>query len=85
MRLDVYNEEGLINLASALVSNARQDYDIRIKSHDFLSARMLADSDSRGLVGIIVGYATGDRESMKKEVELKIEKERSRYNGVKKL
>lgn len=85
MRLDIYDEKGLMRLAETLVSNARQDYDDRIKSHDFLSARMLADEDSRGLVGIIVGYATGDHEAMKKEVELKIEKERSKYYGAKKL
>ena len=76
---------GLMRLAETLVSTARQDYEDRIKSHDFLSARMLADKDSRGLVGIIVGYATGDCEAMKKEVEIKIEEERSRYNGIKKL
>lgn len=85
MRLEEYDERGLMNLAEALVSNAREDYDARIKSHDFLSARSLADKDSRGLVGYIVGYATGDHEFMKKEVEAEIKKERSKYYGFKEL
>ena len=85
MRLEEYDERGLMNLAEALVSRAREDYDARIKSHDFLSARNLADKDSRGLVGYIVGYATGDHEFMKKEVEAEIKKERSKYYGFKEL
>lgn len=85
MRLEEYNEDGLMNLAAALLACARQDYDARIKSHDFLSARLQADYDSRGIVGYIVGYATGDHEFMKKEVEAEIKKERSKYYGFKEL
>lgn len=74
--INEYTDEGVINLASAILEDARNDYKAHLSVCNDLQARINAKMDSKGIVGAIVEYATGDREFMLKEVEEEI---RRRY------
>ena len=65
-------DEGVINLAIALLEQAVEEYQIHLDVCNDIQARVCADIDSRGLVGKILEYATGDRNFLVKEVEKKI-------------
>lgn len=78
---DVDND-GIINLMSALLIQARQDYELSLNYCDPISARNKADYDARGIVGYIVGYVTGDKYFFAKEVDRRIDEER-RKHGIK--
>ena len=65
-------DEGVINLATALIKQAVEEYQAHIDVCNDIQARACADMDSRGLVGTILAYATGDRNFLVKEVEKKI-------------
>lgn len=63
------DENGLINLATALIEQAKHDYDVLIENGDYPNAKYMADRDSRGLIGYILSWCTDDPEYFKKEVE----------------
>lgn len=74
--INEYTDEGVINLAIAILEDARDDYKAHLNVCNDLQARISAKTDSKGIVGSIVEYITGDREFMLKEVEKEI---RRRY------
>lgn len=69
--IDNYIDEGVINLAEAILRDAKEEYDLHISVCNDLQARICAKMDSRGIVGSILEYIVGDREFMLKEVEKK--------------
>lgn len=74
--INTYEDEGVINLASAIIENAVSDYYSHLSVCNDLQARICAQTDSKGIVGSIMEFATGDREFLLKMVEEKI---RRRY------
>ena len=70
--VDDYFDEGVINLASALLAQAKEEYQMHLDCCNDLQARICAVVDSHGIVGKILEYATGDREFMVKEIDKKI-------------
>lgn len=71
-----YIDEGVINLSSAIIENAVSEYEAHLSVCNDLQARICAQTDSKGIVGRIMEFATGDREFLLKMVEEKI---RRRY------
>lgn len=67
-----YTDEGVINLAIAIMETAREDYESYLNVCNDIQARILAKVDSKGIVGAILEYTTGDREFMLKEIEKRI-------------
>lgn len=70
--INEYTDEGVINLAIAIVETAREDYDAYLNVCNDIQARISAKVDSRGIVGAILEYTTGDKEFMLKEIEKRI-------------
>ena len=68
------DNDGVVNLARALVTQAREEYDNSIECENYLNARISASMDSRGIVGCILGWAVNDNEFLLKEVESRISK-----------
>lgn len=68
------DNDGVVNLARALVTQAREEYDNSIECENYLNARIRASMDSRGIVGYILGWAVNDNEFLLKEVESRISK-----------
>lgn len=68
------DNDGIINLAKALVTQAREEYNNSIECENYLDARIRANMDSRGIVGYILGWAVNDNEFLLKEVESRISK-----------
>ena len=68
------DNDGIINLARALVTQAREEYKTSIECENYLNARINAKMDSRGIIGYILGWAVDDNEFLLKEVESKISK-----------
>lgn len=64
----MYTDEGLINLAEALVRQARYDYDSMIADGYDIDARVIAEQDTRGIVGYIVAWACNDKDYLFNEV-----------------
>lgn len=69
-----YVDEGVINLAAAILREARDEYKAHLDICNDLQARICAERDSRGIVGRILEYATGDRQFMLKQVEEEIKR-----------
>lgn len=67
-----YTDEGVINLAIAIIKEAREEYEAHLNVCNDIQARISAKVDSKGIVGSILEYTTGDREFMLKEVEKRI-------------
>lgn len=67
-----YTDEGVINLAVAIIELAREDYEAHLNVCNDIQARISAKTDSKGIIGDILEYTTGDREFMLKEVEKRI-------------
>lgn len=67
-----YIDEGVINLSIAIIEMAREDYEAHLKLCNYIQARISAKTDSKGIVGSILEYTTGDREFMLKEIEKRI-------------
>lgn len=67
-----YVDEGVINLSLAIIESAREEYEMYLNLCNDIQARISAKVDSKGIVGVILEYATGDREFMLKEVEKQI-------------
>lgn len=65
-------DEGAIKLAEELLKEAVRDYQAHLDLCNDLQARVKADMDSRGIVGKILEYATGDRNYLVKELDKKI-------------
>lgn len=74
-----YIDEGVINLLEAIVKNAVLEYYTYLSVCNDYQARIRAQTDSKGIVGSIMEFATGDREFLLKMVEEKIER---RYKNV---
>ena len=74
--INTFEDEGVINLASAIIENAVSDYYEHLSVCNDLQARISAQVDSKGIVGSIMEFVTGDREFLLKMVEEKI---RRRY------
>ena len=70
--INSYTDEGVINLAIAILNDARETYENYLNVCNDIQARICAKTDSKGIVGAILEYATGDREFMVKEVEKRI-------------
>lgn len=68
------NRDGLVSLAVELVNQARRDYYNRIEDGDYIGARILAERDSRGIIGYILAWATNDNQYLFKEVLRKTDK-----------
>lgn len=64
----MYTDEGIINLAEALIRQARYDYDCMIADGYDIDARIKAEQDTRGIVGYIVAWACNDKEFLFNEV-----------------
>lgn len=64
----MYTDEGLINLAEALIRQARYDYDCMIADGYDVDARVIAEQDTRGIVGYIVAWACNDKYYLFNEV-----------------
>lgn len=69
-----YVDEGVINLAIAIINEARAEYEAHLNVCSDLQARLCAERDSRGIVGYILEYATGDKQFMLKQVENEIKR-----------
>lgn len=70
--MDKYiNDEGIINLITAIIEQARDDYHNNIIQCDFFEARRIADMDRRGLVGYILSWTLNDSDYLFKEVKRK--------------
>lgn len=67
-RITMYTDEGLINLAEALVRQARYDYDSMIADGYDIDARVIAEQDTRGIVGYIVAWVCNDKDYLFNEV-----------------
>lgn len=67
-----YFDEGVINLAEAILKQAVYEYETHLNVCNDYQARIKAKTDSKGIVGSIMEYATGDREFLVKEVEKRI-------------
>ncbi len=67
-----YTDEGVINLAIAILETARDEYEAYLNVCNDVQARISAKVDSKGIVGAILEYTTGDREFMLKEIEKRI-------------
>ena len=67
-----YTDEGVINLAIAIIEAAREDYESYLNVCNDIQAIISAKVDSKGIVGAILEYTTGDREFMLKEIEKRI-------------
>lgn len=68
----MYTDDGIINLAIAIIEQAVEDYQNHLDVCNDLQARLCAKADSNGILGYILGYATGDKDFLVKEVEKKI-------------
>lgn len=67
-----YMDEGVINLSIAIIGAAKQNYENHLDACNYIQARICAQTDSKGIVGDILAYATGDREFLLKEIEKQI-------------
>lgn len=67
-----YIDEGVINLSIAIIEQAREDYETHLSVCNDLQARISAKTDSKGIVGDILAFITGDREFLLKEIEKRI-------------
>lgn len=67
-----YIDEGVINLSMAIIELAKENYETHLSACNYLQARISAQTDSKGIVGDICAFATGDREFLLKEVEKRI-------------
>lgn len=56
MSADNYDEDGLMKLAIAVIEQARLDYKSLTEQGCYTSARIIADRDSRGLIGFILEW-----------------------------
>ena len=65
-------DEGVINLAEAILKNAREEYKMHLNVCNDYQAIASAKTDSKGIVGYILEYAVGDREFMLKEIKKQI-------------
>lgn len=77
--VNTFKDEGVINLAEAIIKDAVYEYNTYLSVCNDLQARIRAQTDSKGIVGSIMEFATGDREFLLKTVEGKIER---RYKHV---
>lgn len=68
---DIY-DEGVIELSTALLQQAVEEYQAHLDVCNDIQARICADMDSRGIVGKILEYTTGDRNFLVKELDKKI-------------
>lgn len=71
MPLEEVDDDGVIRLMSEIISQARSDYNTHLLACNTSGAIIQAESDSRGLLGHIVGYVTGDNQYLLKEVKRK--------------
>lgn len=65
-------DEGVINLAEAILRDAGGEYENYLLALNETQALYLANRDSRGIVGKILEYCTGDRKYMVKKVKDRI-------------
>lgn len=65
-------DEGVMNLAEAILKNAREEYNMHLNVCNDYQAIIAAKTDSKGIVGYILEYAVGDREFMLKEIKKQI-------------
>lgn len=70
--INEYVDEGVINLSTVIIEAAKQDYENYLNACNYLQARICAHTDSKGIVGDILAFATGDREFLLKEIEKQI-------------
>lgn len=67
-----YIDEGVINLSAAIIRAAKENYEAHLDACNYLQARISASTDSKGIVGDILAFATGDREFLLKEIDRRI-------------
>lgn len=70
--INEFIDEGVINLSIAIVEAAKQNYENHMDACNYLQARISASTDSKGIVGDILAFATGDREFLLKEIDRRI-------------
>ena len=70
--INEYIDEGVINLSIAIVESAKHNYENHLNACNDIQARICAQTDSKGIVGDILAFATGDREFLLKEIEKQI-------------
>lgn len=63
-----YDDDGILKLAVAVVESAKEECMACVTCGDFIAARIIADRDSRGLVGWICEWACGNRNAILDEV-----------------
>ena len=71
------DDDGIINLAVRLVHDSREECMASIRAGDYIGARIIADKDSRGLVGLICDWACNDKKALLKEINETIKKVQS--------
>ena len=62
------DDYGIINLAIAIIEQAKADYNDFISNGDDIEARVVAERDTRGLVGLILEWTVDDKEFLLKKV-----------------
>lgn len=67
--INKFDDGGILNLCEAILEQAKQDYIEQRNLCNLTQAYIIAESDSRGLVGKILSYAAGDSKIMLKEIE----------------
>ena len=67
-----YIDEGVIILSEAIIDAAKENYEAHLSAGNYIQARISAVTDSKGIVGDICAFATGDREFLVKDVEKRI-------------
>lgn len=70
----MYNDDGILNLAYALLEQAKNEAFLKIAYGDYIGARASAGWSSKGIVGNILEYAAGDRDFLYKVVDEEIRK-----------
>ena len=72
----MYNDDGILNFAYALLAQAKEEAFSKILYGDYIGARASAGWSSKGIVGNILEYATGDRDFLIKVVDEEIKKQK---------
>ena len=64
MSIEDYTDEGILSLAEYILKRSREECMTSIEVGDYINARVIADRDSRGIVGKILQFCTGDSKAL---------------------
>lgn len=73
MSAEEYTDDGIMNLAYALLSSAKDECMASVEAGDYIGARVKADMNTRGIVGKILQFATGDSTFLEEYINKEIE------------